>query len=244
MSNQPIDDEPKSGVAEPTPGTGIVEPGSDVQGTTTPEPSQDDVARYKKLLDDGEQQHKRDIANLKSTLQKQISETERRYATQVADITRQLHEARKASLPEEDRTVYDRQVADYEMRQREAQLQQQAMTIQEYQEAQRHIQQFSGLGIDMNGVTPDQGRQAVLIAGWEAVKNIVKERNELRAELDKARKGIGQPKGTATPSNKMQGGVPTQESWQSLSKRPGGLNKVFEEIERGGDSSILPKLTG
>ena len=201
--------------------------------TVTPNPVDVDALKAK---------YEQDINNLKSTLQRREAQVTKEWQTRYNDLQRQVHESRMASMNEEDRAKYERQLENEEfqsLQSRLAELEQekaqQAATVNAFGF-------FTSQGVPADKLNLAEGYDALVNAGW----------GYLTQELSRLREAAAnpQPQKPVEPAPLKQApdvitdkGTPASGStWTMLRQQFGSDENIYRAIEEGRLSpSVLPK---
>lgn len=221
-TSQVVEAENQSVSPETTPAAGVAE------STPSQQPS-NDAERIRVEYEQKLAASQRDINQLKSTLQRQIGQKEAEWSAKYADLQKQFREVRLGTMDENQRKQYEVQMQTEELnnlRQQLAEAQAKQQEIASIADAQNF---FLGKGIPRDKLVLDQGYEALVQSGWDAVSE----------ELEGYRKGktpsSQQPAPLQTaPAVVTDKSAPTAKtSWAEIVKKYGSEEKVFQLAEQG-----------
>ena len=229
--NKPIS-EADGGVANATPKTSE-NPVTSQQPVTPVQPSVDvEVLKSK---------YETDINNLKSTLQRREAQVTKEWQERYSGLERQMHETRMASMTDEDRARYERQLETEEFQSLQSKLaeieNEKALMASTFNAYNFFIQQ----GVPAKLLNLSDGYDTVVSKGWE----------HLTGELSALRQAAAnpQPQKPIEPAPLREApGVVTDKgtpgsgtTWVALRAQFGTDEAVYRAVEEGRlDPSIIP----
>ncbi len=185
--------------------------------------------------------YEQDINGLKSSLQKREAQVTKEWQERYNGLERQMHETRMASMNDEDRARYERQLETEEFQSLQSKLteienekQMMASTLNAYSF-------FLQQGVPANLLNLSDGYDVVVNAGWQY---LTKELADLRAA-----RANPQPQRPVEPTPLRQApGVVTDKgtpasgtTWAALRAQFGTDEAVYRAVEEGRlDPSIIP----
>ncbi len=229
--NEPIQTASTEGVpAQGTPNQGGV---SKAETPVTQRPEVD--------VDALKAKYETDINNLKSTLQRREAQVTKEWQERYGSLERQMHETRMASMTEDERARYERQLEAEEFQSLQAKLAEIENEKQTMASTFSAYNFFVQQGVPANLLNLSEGYDAVVSKGWQ---HLTSELAELRAA-----KANPQPQQPVEPAPLKQApGVVTDKgtpasgtTWQALIAQFGSMESVYRAVEEGRlDPSIIP----
>lgn len=181
-------------------------------------------------------QYQQDIRNVKSVMDKKLNESTVQWQQKENELRQQLEDARLASMDEEGRAKYLKQIE----RQRQDELEEkatQATRVQaDYQASLAAIQHFTSLGVPLTALVLDQGYDALFQSGYAFVAEGYKKASQAQVPTTP-------PLPPTAPAVATSGGsVPNlKPTWTDLIKQYGTAETVFKLVETGRlDPTIIP----
>lgn len=225
-----VQDEPKDGVPDKgTPDTkdGVAQP--------TPDQTSVDAAELARL--------KQDIDKMKSVFQKREADLTKDWQAKEAQYQKQLEELATRDMDDEQRKVYESNKATQQMNALQAQIQQLQSESMDYKARMEAVNFFASKGIPVANLNLDEGYDALVQSGWDALDS---ERQSLMERIEALEKG----KTTEEPESKTPPEVETDDftpgdgpSWKELRERYGvdDDEAIYTMVENGDlDGSVLP----
>lgn len=206
------------------------------QQPTTPAPSSNPVD-----VDALKAKYEKDINAIKSTLQKQTAQVEKEWQSRYTDLQRQVHEARMATMTDEDRARYERQLESEEyqsLQSRLAELEQekaqQAATVNAFSF-------FTSQGVPADKLNLAEGYDAVVSTGWQYLTEELARLRQAAANPQPPKPVEPAPLKDAPPVVTDKGMPASGTTWAALRAQYGSDEAVYRAVEEGRlPSSVIP----
>jgi chromosome segregation ATPase len=188
------------------------------------------------------EKYEHDINNVKSVLQKQLSDQEKIFKTERDKYTAQIRELQMATMDESQRSAYAQKIEKEDLEALRQQNQQLQAALQEQETIQSYTNFFIEKGVRREDLLHGKGVNALVNSGWEALSRKIKMMDEeltrLKTTPQAAKDGVTPPQ-IITPG----GGLPPlPPSEAELIKQYGSMEKVYNLVEQGNlSASIIPK---
>lgn len=228
------------GNADPssTPSQGSVPGGTPSQSVS--DAGQQELQRLQELL----AQRERDVNNVKSTLQRQLSQQQRQWEEERQQMQEELRKVQMASLDDDERAEYQRNLQLEQAGQWQKRAQELEQKLQEREAIESYTQFFIEQGVPTGQLVRDQGVDALVQSGWTGVQAIIK---DLQAKVN-ATPQQQQPvppqspeAQTRPPISAAQAPAGTGPTWNDLIQRYGSSEEVYRLVEQGDlPPSIIP----
>lgn len=229
-------DEPAGVSPSETPKTQDAGVLSSQEGTPGPDTrdADDFDERVKGQLSDLRAKYERDIAGLKSSLQKQQAELQRNWESEREQYEEQLIRLKTASMDDDERTAFERSLLEERLekeRQRRAELE---ARLQEQQAAQSWATWFVENGVPLAELDTTS-YQSVFETGM----------NKLAEMAQNAQRQTAAPSSPPAPKAPKvavdTGTVSSGPTWSELVDRYGSQENVYRAVEQGWlDPTIIP----
>lgn len=185
--------------------------------------------------------YEQDINKLKSTLQRQTAQVEKEWQSRYTDLQRQLQETRMATMTDEERARYERQLESEEFQSLQSRLAEleneralQAQTVNAYQF-------FVAQGVPADKLNLAEGYDAVAQAGWQY----------LTEELSRLRQATANPPQPVSPEPEPlpeaprvvndKGTPTTGTTWAALRSQGWSDEAIYRAVESGRlPASVIP----
>jgi len=226
---QPVTEAPGQGVPIGTPeAAGVGAPAAPQQPASTPSPATVDAGSGQLTAAQVQAKYEADIRALKSSLQRQQSETENQYRQREARLAQELEALKTKGMDENQRRQYELEKAQAEVAQYRdyiGQLQGQVQVTQQMQDWATYFTQEMGVE---RGKLDMSSPQALLDSGWQSVK-----------ALTRSGRPAAAPATLQAPEvMTAQAPTPAGNTWSAvLARYPG---KTQEDIYRMVELEILP----
>jgi len=221
--------------------------GSVPAGTLTPGAA-DAGQEAQRKLEEALAKREQDINNLKSSLQRQMSQREQEWQQQRAQLESELNKARMASLDDDEKKEFQRNLEAEQSSQWRTIAQQKEQELQQLQAAQNYKDFFVAQGVPADNLVTDQGLDALVASGWHGIQKAM---SELKAKVKEYETthmtSVPTPQNNQadssqrTPLAASPAPAGNGPNWNDLIKQYGSAEEVYKLVEAGDLSpSIIP----
>jgi len=211
---------------------------------TAPETQKDaDVQTLKEQMEELAQKYEKDLRAMKSSLQRRESELTNDWQEMERQYQDKIRQLELAGLDDDARAEYEANFAVERMQELERRLNMTEQELQKRDAFNSALSYFTQAGISPSSLDVENGYEALIQSGWEALRT---ERDELRAKLSEnksSKTSDNQPK-PPKPAPQVDvgagapGGGPT---WADLRAKYGTDEEIYRAVEQGQLSpSVLP----
>ena len=185
--------------------------------------------------------YEKDINQLKSSLQRQTAQVEQQWQSKYSDLQRQMHETRMASMTDDERARYERQLESEEFQGLQSRLTElenekasQAATVNAFSF-------FLQQGVPADRLNLSEGYDAVVSTGWQYLTEELARLREAAANPQPVKPIEPAPLKNA-PSVITDKGTPgSGTTWAALRAQYGTDEAVYRAVEEGRlPSSVIP----
>jgi len=236
QGNQTGDELAKADVE--TKGSGV----ASTQATTTTPKSDADVQALQEKMDALAQTYEKDLRGLKSSLQRRESELTRQWQEQEQAYQNKIRQLELAGLDDDARAEYEANFAVERVQELENQLRQANSEIEQREAFNAALSYFTQAGISPSSLDAENGYEALIQSGWEALRT---ERDELREKLKSTKTETKSTKDNQpnppkpAPSVDTGGGTPaTGITWADVMSS--GKYETEEDVYRAFEQGLIP----
>lgn len=217
------------------------DPGVAAQQASTPNPSPVDVDALKAEYEGKLSKYQQDLNQMKSSLQRREAEVEKQWQSRYRELQNQMHQTRMASMTEDERANYERQLESEEFQNLQSRLAdleneraQQASTVSAYS---WFIQQ----GVPADKLNLTEGYDAVVNAGWTYLNDEIS-RLRAAAANPQPQKPVEPAPLKSAPEVVTDKGTPGGgTTWAALRAKYGTDEAVYRAVEEGRlPASVIP----
>lgn|SRR5574340_315711 len=212
----------------------------------TPSPGTADAGLEKQKFEEMLKQRDQDINRLKSTLQTQLSQQQRKWEEERQQLMEDLRKAQMASLDDDERKEFQRNLETERAIETKQRLQQREQELEELRAAQNYRDYFVAQGVPADKLVTDQGLDVLVQSGWQGIQAIMTDmRTRLQqfeaqapAQQTPQSSPTSNPRTPISAGNAPAGAGPT---WNDLIAKYGSQEEVYLKVEMGElPPSIIP----
>lgn len=235
----------------PAPDPKPVEPTADETPGMPTTGTSDAGAEFEAKMAEMRANYERDMRGLKSSLQKTAAQERQEYEQRMSQMEQDLHIARTATMNDQERVTYERDVYAQRAQMLEDQARQYQQRLYDWEQAGQARAAFQQLGIDPSKL-PQGTVDQVLQAGWKGVAERMAEL-ELQAKAAQAaprlvenqpaqpqQPGLVQPPATASAQGTPTGGRTWGDAYKAASDILGAKVETEEDLIRMVELGQLP----